>query len=87
MLYTAHKGKSNLMLNRAKRYEREAKESAQKGEKYVLESQIENLQKEVEKLKEELLASQYDINLGEKNAELLHKLFIDKVIDDDGNPI
>ena len=83
----AHKGRSHLLLNRSKKFERAAKQNAEKGEKEALKTQISLLKEEVKLLKDELQVSEFDRFEAEKNRDLLGQLYDQNVIDREGKPI
>ena len=87
IVFIAHKGRSHLLLNRSKKFERAAKQEAEKGEKEALKIQISLLKEEVKSLKDELLISEFDRFEAEKNRDILGQLYDQNVIDREGKPI
>lgn len=83
----ATKGRSNLLLNREKRFEKEAKQAADKAEKAAKDSLIKRLEEEVAALKDELMVAEQDKYEAEKNRSILSLLYDQNVIDKDGNPV
>ena len=85
--FIARKGRSHLLLNKNGKFERMAKQEAEKEEKEELKSQISFLKEEVKSLKEELLANEYERYEAEKNRNLLGLLYDQNIIDKEGKPI
>ena len=81
----AQRGKSNLMLNRSKRRIREEAEEERKNHEDELKSQIEELKREVHLLQKDLDVAQYDKLEADKNADMLHRLYLGNIIDEEGN--
>ena len=86
ILNIAHKGKSNLMLNRAKRTERETKEKELEKIAAEKDDMIEKLQREVNLLQNELDLAHHIQDEADKNARLLEQLYEKDLIDEEGNP-
>ena len=82
---SAQKGKSNLMLNRSRRYQRKAAEEDKKNYKNELLSQIEDLKREVNLLQKDLDEVMVEKVEADKNADLLHRLFQSDIIDENGD--
>ena len=73
------------MLNRSRRYQREAAEEDKKNDKNELLSQIEDLKREVNLLQKDLDEAMVEKVEDDKNADLLHRLFQSDIIDENGN--
>ena len=73
------------MLNRSRRYQREAAEEDKKNDKNELLSQIEDLKREVNLLQKDLDEAMVEKVETDKNADLLHRFFQSDIIDENGN--
>ena len=73
------------MLNRSKRRIREEAEEERKNHEDELKSQIEELKREVHLLQKDLDVAQYDKLEADKNAGMLHRLYLGNIIDEEGN--
>ena len=73
------------MLNRSKRYAREEQKERLAELQNTQASKIRNLKDEVSSLKYELAELQAKNDEADRNAEILSKLFDQKIIDDNGN--
>lgn len=72
------------MLNRTKRDERKAKKKLELEERAEQQAQLEYLRNDVRSLKLSLDDAGRNQSEADKNADILHQLFIQKVIDSDG---
>ena len=72
------------MLNRSRCHQREAAEEEEKGSVSELLSQIEELKREVNLLQKDLDEAQIIKLEADKNAELLHRLYQNDIIDENG---
>ena len=72
------------MLNRSRRHQREAAEEEEKGSQSELLSQIEELKREVNLLQKDLDEAQIIKLEADKNEELLHRLYQNDIIDENG---
>ena len=84
-IYLASKGRSNLLLNRTKRFQRQEKESAARDESQNDKRAIMALENEIAHLEEELKYQKDENKDADKNRLILKKLFDDNVIDGEGN--
>ena len=82
----AHKGKNNLMFNRSSKNKRQEEENKRGNDTARQLAIIGSLKKEVASLKDELLLIQSQKE-ADRNAEMLHRLYEQKVIDENGNPL
>ena len=73
------------MLNRSKRYEREEQKEKEMEYQDLQKNTIMKLKDEVESLKCELAKLQAKNYEADRNADILSKLFEQKIIDDKGN--
>ena len=73
------------MLNRSRRNEREAKETDDKQREAEMIYKTKQLQEEVEILKKELEVALSEKEKADENADILHRLYNDNIIDENGN--
>ena len=81
----ASKGRSNLLLNRNKRFARLEKEATLAEERSKDKRKIDSLENEIAFLEEELKHQREHKNEADKNREILKRLYDDRVIDEEGN--
>ena len=87
LIYIAKKGRSNLLLNRTKRFEKLEKEQAIKDKIDTDREMIENLKKEIIEMRDEIAGQENEWYDSRVNKEILNKLFEKKVIDKDRNSL
>ena len=85
LYFSASKGRSNLLLNRTKRFKREAEEKERIDNEKKLSRYIEDMENEIQYLKDKIVHSEKDQSAADKNREILSSLFDKKIIDEDGN--
>ena len=73
------------MLNRERKFERAAKAEAERAEKDAADSLINKLKSEVEELKGELKAAEYERLEADKNRDILASLYEQDLIDREEN--
>ena len=82
---SASKGRSNLLLNRAKRFKREAEERERTDNEKKMSKYIEDMENEIKYLNDKIVYSEKDRAIADKNSEILSDLFEKKIIDKNGN--
>ena len=82
----ACKGKSNLLLNREKRFKKETLKRLEEEKRNQDHQMIKDLQQEVLLLQDEIKLREFDKNEADKNQEILRVLYEDKIIDENGKP-
>ena len=75
------------MLNRTSKNKRQEEENKRGNDTARQLAIIGSLKEEVASLKDELLLIQSQKEEADRNAEMLHKLYEQKVIDENGNPL
>ena len=73
------------MLNRSRRNEREAKEADDKQREAEIIYKTKQLQEEVQILKKELELALSEKEKADENADILHRLYNDNIIDENVN--
>ena len=84
--FFAHKGNSNLMLNRTSKNKRQEEENKRGNDAEKQLAIIGSLKEEVASLKDELLLFQSQKE-ADRYSDMLYKLYEQKVIDENGNPL
>ena len=83
----SQKGRSHLLLNRKRKFQRLAKAEEDKTEKEEMNYQLYQLKKQVDELKDKLKSAAFDRFEAEKNRDILGRLHDENLIDKDGKPV